>query len=347
MISLKGIEKVYNSGNSVTHALKDISLDIQPGEIFGIVGRAGSGKSTLARCMNLLERPSSGTISIDNCPIMSLGAEGLRVARQKMGVLTKQPFLLSSRTVAKNIALPLEFSNTPKADIQKNVDTVLSTLGLKNEAHFFPDDLTFSQKQKVSLARTLVLKPKVLLCDDTALHLDVKSSHSFYQMLRDLNEEQNTTIIYFTTELGALKPLCNRVAILHHGEIVEEGSMLNVFVNPTSDIAKELVKSTTRLEMPAVLRRRLRAQPNENLNPVLRLSLLGPAAQESLIAHVIQQFGLTLHIIQAHLESIHDQTLGIMIVEINGQREHILKAIEFLETKGLHIEVLGYVPRTV
>lgn len=346
MISLKGIEKVFNSGNNVIHALKDVSLEIEQGEIFGIIGRPGAGKSTLARCMNLLERPSAGSVIIDQCPMTALGNEGLRVARQKIGVLTKVPYLLSSRTVYENIALSLEFVGAEKSTIEQTVNSLIATLGLSDKAKAYPNALNNSQKQKVALARTLAQKPKVLICDEITQHIDLKSSHALFQLLRELNEEQKLTIVYITQDLDILKPICNRIAILHQGEIVEQGTLLNIFVNPNSMIAKEMVKSATRLEMPAVLRRRLRANRADNLNPVLRISFLGPSAQEPLIAQVIQQFALTLHIIQAHLETIHSQTLGIMVAEMAGKEDNIQKAIEFLETKGLHIEVLGYVPRS-
>lgn len=344
MISLKGIEKVYNTGTNVTHALKNISLDIEAGEMFGIVGRSGSGKTTLARCMNLLERPTAGSVIIDNCPITALGAEGLRLARQKIGFLTKYPYLLSSRNVYENVALPLEFAGQRKSEIKQIVGSLLSSLNLSENA--YPAELSLSQKQKVALARSLAQKPKVLICDDASLQLDLRSSTAFFQQLRDLNEDQKLTVLYITHDIDTVKPLCQRIAILHQGEIVEQGTLPSVFVNPSSNIAKEMVKAATRSEIPSSLRRRLRGESREGFNPVVRMSFLGPSAQEPLIAYIIQQFALTLHIIQAHLENIHSETLGIMIVEMTGHKENIQKSIDFLESKDLHVEVLGYVPRS-
>ncbi len=344
MISLKGIEKVYNSGTNVIHALKDVTFDVESGEMFGIIGRSGSGKSTLARCMNLLERPSSGSIIIDNCPITALGTEGLRLARQKIALLTKHPFLLSSKNVYDNVALPLEFAGQRKSEIRQIVQPLLNLLNLSESA--FPADLSLGQKQKVALARAIAQQPKVLICDDATQQLDSRSAHSLFQNLRDLNEDQKLTVLYITHDMDTIKILCQRIAILHQGEIVEQGALPKVFVNPASEIAKEMVKTVTRLEIPSALRRRLRSEPREGFNPVLRMSFLGSSGQEPLIAYIIQQFSLNLHIMQAHLETIHNETLGIMIVEIMGHKDNIQNAIQFLEDKELHVEVLGYVPRS-
>lgn len=345
MISLKGVEKVFNSGNHVVHALKDVSFEVGSGEIFGVMGRSQAGKTTLARCLNLLERPQSGTIIFDNCPITSLGGEGLRLIRQKIGFLTKQAHLLNSRNTFDNVALSLEFSNTSKSDIDHLVTSHLNLLGLSDKARTFPNMLTAIQKQKTALARALVQKPKVLICDDITQYLDGKSSHTLLQFLKFLNTEHKISIIYLSHDLELLKNLCHRMLVLHQGEVVEEDSVLNIFINPKSAITQELIKSITRRTLPNILRQQLRATYSENLNPILRLSFLGPSSKEPLIAHVIQQFGLTLNIIQAHLDSIQEETLGVMIIEIYGKEENIKKAIEYLEMKELYIEVLGYVPR--
>lgn len=345
MISIKGIDKTYNTRGQITHALKNINLEIEPGEIFGIIGRNGSGKTTLARCFNLLERPNAGSITIGKCTVTALKEEELRFARQKIGYLSKQAELLNSRTVYDNVVLPLEFTNANKGDMQHIVTTILDSLDLTDKAHLYPSNLNAGQKQKVALARIMVHQPTVLICDDPGSQMDLKSSHAFTQLLRDLNEEIKLTIIYLTQELETLKTLCNRAAVLHQGELVEQGSLIKLFASPTANITKDLIKSNTRLELPLALRKRLRSNPGDSLNSVLRITFLGPSAQEPLIAHVIQQFGLTLHIIQAHLETIHAQTMGIMIVEMSGAQEGVQKTIEFLEGKGLFIEVLGYVPR--
>ncbi len=347
MISIKGLDKVYHSGNQTIHALKDIYLDIEPGEIFGILGRQGAGKTTLARCLNLLERPSNGSITLGKCNLTSLREEDLRTARQKIGFFTKHTEqLLTSRTVYENIALPLEFKKSTKADIYATTSHLLQTMGLADKANLYPNHLNNGIKQKVTLARILAHQPSLLICDDPGNQLDLKTNLSLIQLLRELNEEHKLTIIYLTQDMENLKALCHRAAVLNQGEIVEQGTMVQLYANPTSNITKEFIKSTTRLELPVALRRRLKTTPAENLNPVLRISFLGPSAHEHLIAQVIQQFGLTLHIIQAHLENIHSQTMGIMIVEMNGMKENLNQAIQFLETKGLYIEVLGHVART-
>jgi D-methionine transport system ATP-binding protein len=255
--------------------------------------------------------------------------------------------LLNSRTVFDNIALPLELSGASKQQIADRVQSLLATTGLENKSGVYPSQLTNGQKQRVAIARALINQPKVLLCEEATAGLDTKTSHSILQLLSDINESLKLTIVLITHEMEVIKAICNRVAVLHQGEIIEQGTVQQLFTDPKSEMAKEFVKNSARLELPTALRRRLRATPAPHCNPILRLSFVGQVAQEPLIAYIIQQFGLTVNVIQAHLETIQDQTIGIMVIEIRGEETEIKKAMLFLEHKELHIEVLGYAPRTV
>lgn len=352
MISLKDVERIFKSRKSTVHALKGISLEVKQGEIFGIIGRSGAGKSTLIRCINLLERPTKGSIHIDQCNLTSLNPNDLRETRRSIGMIFQHFNLLNSRTVFQNVALPLELTKMPKAEIHRRVMSLLALTGIEDKAHVYPQYLSGGQKQRVAIARALANEPKILLCDEATSSLDPKTTHSILRLLRDINEKLNLTIILITHEMEVIKSICTRVAVMHLGEIVEEGSVLDVFANPKSDVAKEFVKSATRLEMPLALRRRMRPNPDPSMHPVVRISFMGQTAGEPLIAHVIQKFGLMVNIIQAHLETIREEPIGIMVVEMMGQQgaqsEHqsVQQALNYLEEKGLHIEVLGYAPRT-
>jgi len=337
---------VYKTGNTVVHTLKGITLNIGQGEIFGIIGRSGAGKSALIRCINLLESPSSGAVIVDSCNLTTLTNEGLRQARRNIGMVFQHFNLLTSRTVYENVALPLELAGCNKQQIEAAVRPILSLTDLSDKANLYPNQLNSPQKQKVAIARALVNQPKILLCEEATASLDPKAKQSILQLLSDINTQLNLTILLITHELEVIKSICTRVAVLHEGEIIEESTVLQLFANPQSKPAKEMIKAATRLDMPAALRHRLRANASENCNPILRISFAGSVAQQPLIAYVIQQFNLTVNITQAHLEKIRHDTIGIMIVEIMGDGEETHKAIQFLQHKGLHVEVLGYAPRT-
>ncbi len=346
MISLKDVERVYKTSNATVHALKGITLNVKQGEIFGIIGRSGAGKSTLIRCINLLERPTRGSVIVDHCNLTTINKEALRHARRNIGMIFQHFNLLNSRTVYQNVALPLELMGLSKKEISSTVHPLLELTGLTEKANEYPYHLSGGQKQRVAIARALVNKPKILLCDEATSSLDPKTTHSILQLLRDINEKLNLTIVLITHEMEVIKSICTEVAVLHQGEIVEQGSVLALFADPKSDIAKEFVKAATRLEMPIALRRRMRPQPTSTTHPVLRISFMGQSAQEPFIAYVIQHYELTVNIIQAHLETIRDEAIGIMIVEVMGSADNIQNAIAFLESKGLHIEVLGHAPRS-
>lgn len=345
-ITLKGIEKIFAMKKGVTHALKNISLSITPGQNFGIIGRPKSGKTTLLRCINLLEHPTTGNITVNGLSVTTLKGKALRELRKSVGMVFQHGQLLSSQTLYENIALPLVLGQTQiRQEIEKTVWELLGLINLKEDAQCFPQGLSPSQKQKAEIARALASRPSILLCDDPTAGLDAKAAHSVLHLVRELKETLNFTLVVTTTDIEVIKTLCDEVAVLDQGRIVEQGTVFDIIANPKHDITKEFVKSATRLEMPMALRRRLRSQPGEDTHPVLRLSFLGSSMQEPALADIIKQYDLNLNIIQAHLETIVNQTLGVMIVEMIGTKEHLSQAIQFLENKGLHIEVLGYAAR--
>jgi len=347
MITLNAVEKTYKKGNALVHALKEITLDIEQGEIFGIMGRPGAGKSALIRCINLLEQPSRGSVIVDSCDLTILSTEGLRRARRNIGMIFQQPNLMSSRTVFENIALPLELAGTPRDHLEKTVRQMLNLSNLADKSEAYPHELTLLQKQKVAIARALANKPKVLLCEEVTAALEPKAKQALLQLLRDINEQLKLTIVLITHEIEVVKAICNRVAVLHQGEIVEEATTVEFFSAPKSEIAKDFIRTATRQDMPIALRNRLRSQPFEHSNPILRIAFVHSSNHEPSIADIIQRFNLTINIIQAHLETILDTTVGIVIVETIGDNEDIKSAIYALEEKDLQVEVLGYAPRFI
>lgn len=347
MITLDGIDVVYKSGNRIVHALKGVTLNIEQGEIFGILGRPGAGKSALIRCMNLLNHPTSGHVVVNECNLTSLSTEALRQARRNIGMIFQHFNLMDTRSVFDNVALPLELLGTPKAEIDRTVRSALELTYLNDKICAYPHQLSSGQKQQVAIARALVQDPKILLCEEATASLDGKTAHFILQLLNEINEQLNITLVMITHELEVIKSICHRVAILHQGEIVEQCTVPELFAHPKSLMGKEFIKTASRLDLPTAIRRSLRAAPSENHNPVFRLSFANSVTQEPLLAYVIQQFGLTINILLAHRETIHGSFIGILLIEMIGDKEAVQKALHFFEHKDIHIEVLGYVPRSV
>ena len=250
MIELQHIDKVYHTASGDLHALKDINLTINEGEIFGIIGLSGAGKSTLVRCINMLEKPTSGKVMVDGQEMTALGEEQLRKARQNIGMIFQHFNLLSSRTVFGNIAFPLEIQGMDKAAIQKKVEPLLDLVGLKDRADHYPSQLSGGQKQRVGIARALASDPKVLLCDEATSALDPQTTESILNLLRDINKRLHITIVMITHQMNVVKEICDRVAVIENGEIIEQGSMVDIFTNPQKATTKEFVASIQHNDLP-------------------------------------------------------------------------------------------------
>jgi len=361
MIILDSVEKTYSSPRVLMSlmpvlkpVLKKVSLTVEPGEIVGVIGKKGAGKTTLLRCIALLERPNLGTIIVNHYSLTNLNATALTLARQSLGYVMQETSLqarqsmslLESRTVYENIALPLELVELQSYEIEQRVKPLISLVGLTDKMHSYPASLNQTEKKRVALARALVHKPKVLLCDDPTAGVEVKNSHAILQLLKKINENFKMSMLICTQDIDVIKTLCHRVVILHEGEFLEESTTLNLFLQPKTSLAKEWVKASTRLELPAALRRRLKPKPCESSNPVLRLAFTSTTAQETLIAHMVQYYFLTINIMQAHLESLRNETIAIMIIEVIDEHNTLGSALAFLEKQSIFAEVLGYATRT-
>lgn len=346
MISLNGIEKIIKKGNSVVHTLKGITLNIKQGEIFGILGRRGAGKSALIRTINFLDPPSRGSVVIDSCDLTTLTTSELRETRRHIGMIFEHFNLLNSRTVFENVAFPLELSGIEKNEIANKVRALLKLTGLSDNTGAYPYQLSPEQKQRVAIARALVNQPKILLCEEATAALDQKAKQAILQLLRDINNQLKLTILLITHEIEVIKSICDRVAVLHEGEIVEQGTVIDWYSKPKTEISKTFIRMATQLDIPTSLRNRLLTDPQENTNIILRLSFSSAAAEEPFIAYVIQKFKLSVNILQAHLETFQMHSVGIMVVEMVGDNSEVHQAIQFLEHKDIHTEVIGYATRT-
>ena len=344
MIDLINVDKVYHSKNGDVHALRNITLHVEKGEIYGIIGLSGAGKSTLVRCINMLEVPSHGQVFVDTQDMTSLDSISLRKARQKIGMIFQHFNLLACRTVYDNIAFPLEIQGIDKSAIKAKVDSLLDLVGLTDRSHHYPSQLSGGQKQRVGIARALASDPKVLLCDEATSALDPQTTASILDLLRDINKRLNLTIIMITHQMQVVKEICDKVAVIENGEIIEQGTMLNIFTNPQTATTKEFVNSIQNNELPAMIKEMHPSQTyTEGSRPLIRLFFIGESAGEPVISTLIKKYDVDVNILIANLETIEDTPYGTLLVELSGTSEKIETAMNYLEERDLRIEVIGYV----
>lgn len=333
-------------------ALKRVNLHIQTNEIYCLIGKHDCGKSELLRCINHVNKPQYGKIIIDQQNLHSLLDKDLNKLRIKVALVTKNPQLISNKNIFHNVALPLELHkshlNHSKKDIVKVVESILNFSGIADQFFAYPNQLNMLQKQIVSIARSLVSKPKVLLCDDITYCLDIKGTHQIVNLLKSINKEFGTTILIAGNDIEIIKNLSHRVGVMDSGSIVEESSAYEIFSDPKTEFSKELVRATTRQEMPWVYRRKLRFQITQHQHPIVRISYTTLLAIEHLLGHIIECFQFKISIIQAYQEHIQHKPINVIVAEIEGIildefQDHFIEAIDFLKKHELNVEILGYV----
>ena len=341
MILINNISKTFEVSKKKIEAVQDVSLTINDGEIFGIIGFSGAGKSTLVRCINLLERPTLGTVEIDSRELTSLSTKELRLVRKKIGMIFQHFNLMPSRTIFGNVAYPLRKSGLSKKEIREKVRELLQFVDISEKENAYPSQLSGGQKQRVAIARALANDPKILLCDEATSALDPQTTKSILQLLKRLNEKLGITVIIITHEMTVVKEICSRVAVMDRGRIVEEGEVFTIFTNPQQQITREFIKTTSNLQKIDAL---IKANSQVvTLNPgeiIVRLSYVQRNASEPLISTVSQKFDVHLNIIFADIEIVQGAPIGGTVAIISGERDKITKAIEYLIEKHVGVEVI-------
>ena len=341
MIELRHISKDFGTGEHAVHAVQDVSLTVETGEIFGIIGFSGAGKSTLVRCINLLERPTSGEVLLDGQELTTLPPKQLRQTRKKIGMIFQHFNLMPSRTVAGNVAYPLRGSGLSREQIAAKVQSLLELVGIGDKADAFPSQLSGGQKQRVAIARALANDPSVLLCDEATSALDPQTTKAILHLLRDLNAKLGLTIVLITHEMAVVREICHRVAVMEHGRVAEQGEVFNVFVDPRQDITRSFIRTTSNLqkveELIAADSPVTRLKPGEL---IIRLSYVQRNAAEPLISVVTKLFDVSLNIIFADINIVQDAPIGGTVAIISGERSHITKAIEYFIDKNVGVEVI-------
>ena len=341
MIELSHISKDFGSGSYAVHAVRDVSLSIGSGEIFGIIGFSGAGKSTLVRCVNLLECPTSGTVTVDGRELTTLTSKELRQERRKIGMIFQHFNLMPSRTVAGNVAYPLRGSGLSRKEINEKVQRLLGLVGIAEKADAYPSQLSGGQKQRVAIARALANDPKVLLCDEATSVLDPQTTKSILHLLRQLNETLGITIVLITHEMAVVKEICGRVAVMEYGSVVEQGEVFTVFAEPKQEITRSFIHTTSNLRKVEELI--AEDSPVTRLRPgelIVRLSYIQRNVNEPLISAVSQKFNISLNIIFADIAIVQDSPIGGTVAILSGERGQITKAIEYLIEKNVGVEVI-------
>ncbi|WP_067558134.1 methionine ABC transporter ATP-binding protein [Faecalibaculum rodentium] len=341
MIRLEHVTKTFQTRDGDVHAVKDVSLDIAEGQIFGIIGFSGAGKSTLVRCMNLLERPEEGKVIFDGKNLLDLDAAGLRHARQKMSMIFQHFNLMRSRTVYENIALPLRMEKRPKEEIDKKVMELLDLIDLVERRDSYPSQLSGGQKQRVAIARALATDPKVLLCDEATSALDPQTTQSILHLIRRINRERNITVVVITHEMLVVKEICDRVAVMEAGRVVETNDLVPIFINPIEEITRNFINTTN--ESAKIQELLDTGHPLTQLaenQQLVRLTYTPENAAEPIISRLAEKLGVESSIIFGNIEVIRDEPIGTIVTKMTGSDQQLKDALALCREAGIRTEVM-------
>ena len=341
MIELLNVTKSFKTKNKTIQALADVFLTVEKGEIFGVIGTSGAGKSTLIRCVNLLEKPNDGKVIVDNIELTKLSDAQLTLERRKIAMIFQHFNLLSSRTVFDNIAFPLELEGKSKSEIKEKVNGLLELVGLTEKAKDYPANLSGGQKQRIAIARALANDPKVLLCDEATSALDPATTKSILKLLKSINQKLNLTILLITHEMEVIKTICDKVAVIDHGKLAEQGNVEQIFTDPQQEITKGFIQSSLNIELPLVYQNSLSSVDNGNSNPLVKFMLTGNNDQSFVISNLFEKFQVKAKVISAQLEYAGNLSFGVLLVELQGK--NINEALAYLENEYSNTEILGYV----
>ncbi len=341
MIRLENVSKTFTDSNKEVHAVNNVSLTINDGDIFGIIGFSGAGKSTLVRCINLLERPTEGKVFVDDAEITALSGKELRKARKKIGMIFQHFNLMPSRTIFGNVAYPLRGSGLSKEEIKEKVHHLLELVGISEKENAFPSQLSGGQKQRVAIARALANDPSILLCDEATSALDPQTTKSILKLLQQLNQTLGITVVVITHEMAVVKEICNRVAVMDHGDVVEEGEVFHVFASPKEPLTRSFIKTTSNLQkIEELIAADSPVVATKQGELIVRLSYVEKNTSEPLISTVTQKFGIILNIVFADVEIVQNAPIGGTVAIVSGESSKIDEALQYLRDKNVGVEVI-------
>ena len=344
MIKLNNITKIFTLADKKLTALDNVSLHVPKGQICGVIGASGAGKSTLIRCVNLLERPTHGAVIIDDVDLTPLSDAELVKTRRQIGMIFQHFNLLTSRTVFENVALPLELENKSKAEIQEKTTALLALVGLSDKHNVYPANLSGGQKQRVAIARALASDPKVLLCDEATSALDPATTQSILKLLKEINRTLGITILLITHEMEVVKRICDQVAVIDKGRLIEQGTVSEIFSNPKTELAQEFISSTFHITLPEEYLENLSDTPKHAKSyPIIKFEFTGRSVDAPLLSQASKKFGVELSILTSQIDYAGGVKFGFTIAEVEGDEDAITQTKVYLMENNVRVEVLGYV----
>lgn len=338
LIKLANVSKVFSRNGKETKALDNVSVQINKGDIFGVIGLSGAGKSTLIRIINFLERPTAGQVFIEDNDLSAFTMKDLRNKRKNIGMIFQHFNLLNSKTIFQNIALPLVLAKVEKETIKQRVTELLEFVGLTDKENNYPNELSGGQKQRIGIARALATNPSILLCDEATSALDPQTTDSVLELLQRINETYNITIMIITHDMSIIKKICNRVAVMEDGEIIEEGNVIDVFKNPQEPSTKSFVSTVMQADMPQNIYETIEPLSNSRL---LKLYLID-GTSSGIVNDLIKQCNVTVNIVYATMDQIKTERVGFIILQLVGEREEITDALAFISKQNILAEELSY-----
>ncbi|BBO00135.1 methionine ABC transporter ATP-binding protein [Sporolactobacillus terrae] len=333
MIRLEHISKTFRVGKNKIEALKDVSLEVNKGEIFGVIGFSGAGKSTLIRCINLLERPTNGKVFVEDRDVLTLNKKDLRKLRRKIGMIFQGYNLLETATVYENIATPLRLEGVSKDEIKQRAEKYLDIVGLTDRRNAFPSQLSGGQKQRVAIARALAHEPEILLSDEATSALDPNTTDAILELLLRVNKELGITIFLITHELNVIQRICDRVAVMENGKVVEQGSVVDVFTRPQQAMTKQFISNEAKFAIPVQLKGELL-----KTGKLVKLTFLGESSKDPVLATLAKQFDVLPSIIAGGIDQLKDQSVGNLLVHIKGDQSKVETAVKFLHEQDVLVE---------
>lgn len=335
MITFEGLEKEYRTKDKTFKALNGINLTIEKGEIFGVIGFSGAGKSTLIRCVNFLEKPTGGRVLVDGQDLLTLSPSNIRKVKRNIGMVFQHFNLLQSKTVFANIAMPLVLEGAPKKQIKQRVEELLKFVGLSDKAGAYPEQLSGGQKQRVGIARALATQPSVLLCDEATSALDPQTTGSILKLLKKINAEYKITILMITHEMSVIRDICDKVAVIEGGEIIESGTVFDIFSNPQTKTAQNFVHSVLNDSIPESVRTLVQEHnPNGKL---FKINFVGASSGQPLLSKIAKKFDVDINVLFGNITELQGVPFGHLIVELRGQENEIKRAYLHIQQENVSI----------
>ena len=341
MIELKQVDVTFHQAGKTVEAVKDVSLKIEEKDIYGIIGYSGAGKSTLVRTINLLQRPTKGQVTVAGVDLTTLTPPQLREARKKIGMIFQHFNLMNTLSVFENVAFPLKNSGLTKQEIENKVQQLLELVGLEDKIQAYPRQLSGGQKQRVAIARALANDPNVLLCDEATSALDPKTTYSILELLKKVNQQLGITIVIITHEMQVVKEICNKVAVMEQGKVIEKGTVLEIFTNPQKSLTKDFIDTATHINkgIETVLSHDhlLNLKPGDVL---VKISFVGTSTGDPLITKLSTHYQVAANILFGNVEVVQETAVGTLLVGLSGTNENIQQALSYIEQSGATVSIL-------